>query len=51
MISLKGIDCIRVSFVYIFCLVSTRLSFSHQSVENKVLNIESAFHNELSLKI
>ena len=38
-------------FVVIFCLISTTLSFAKQSAENKVLNIESALHNEISLKI
>ena len=32
-------------------LISTRLSFYDHSAKNKVLNIESALHNELSLKL
>ena len=39
------------SLFTIFCLISTRLSFPNQSAEIKVLNIESALHNELYLKI
>ena len=37
-------------FVYIFCLISMKLSWSNQSVEKKGLDIESVLHNELSLK-
>ena len=38
----------RGILVYIFGLVSVRLSFFDQSDKNKVLNIESALHSELS---
>ena len=39
----------REIFVTFFCLFSTKLLFSNQSAESKVLNIESALHNELCL--
>ena len=39
----------RGIFVDIFCLINTRLFFKFdQSAENRVLNTESALHNELS---
>ena len=41
----------RAIFAYTFCLISIRLFVYNQSGENKVPNIESALHNELSLKI
>ena len=37
--------------VTFFCLLRTRLSFSNHSAEKKKLNVESALHNELSLRM
>ena len=38
-------------FVYIYCIISTILKFSNQSSKNKVMSVESAFLNKLSVKI